>query len=141
MAKLLLFSFLFLYISFSCTAQSYLGKTKEEIYQLIDENFKEPSTTFTADSEQPFIQLENGYETLYYYLKNDVCVKFVVVKPYSCNCLETDFTAYQENCIAIGPFKWASKDYTKIYQMTMQDRTYSLSIEPNASKALSSLTE
>lgn len=141
MAKIFLFSFLFLYVNFSCHAQSYLGKTKEEIYQLMDEDFEEPSPTFTADSERPYLQLENGYETLYYYLEDNVCVKFVVVKPYSCSCLETDFNAYQENCIAIGPFEWVSKDYTKIYQMTMQDRTYSLSIVPNGSKALSSLTK
>lgn len=138
MVKIFLFSFLFLYINFSCHAQSYLGKTKEEIYQLIDEDFEEASPTFTADSERPYLQLENGYETLFYYLQDEVCVEFVVVKPYSCNCLETDFNAYQENCIALSPFKWASKDYSKLYQMNLQKTTYSLSITPYTSKAVAS---
>lgn len=133
MAKIFLFSFLFLYISFNCNAQSYLGQSREEIYQLVSEDFKDVDPIFFADSERPYLQVKNGYETLFYYLEDDVCVEFVVVKPYSCNCLETDFNAYQENCIALAPFKWASKDYSKFYEMTMQDNTYSLSIVANAS--------
>jgi hypothetical protein len=142
MAKFFLLFSLAFFLSFSCVAQSYLGQTREEIYQLISEDFKDIEPTFFADSERPYLQLKNGYETLYYYLEDDICVEFVVIKPYSCNCLETDFNAYEENCIALAPFKWASKDYSKFYEMTMQDSTYSLSIVSNtSSRALSSRSE
>ena len=135
---LLLFCF-FLY--FNGSAQSYLGKTREEITRLAGEDFKDAELIYTASPERPYLQLQNGYETLYYYLKNNVCVEFVVVKPYSCNCLETDFQAYQDNCIALGPFKWVSKDYSNVYQMSMQKTTYSLSITPNTSKRLVSRSQ
>lgn len=130
------FLFFCLFLYFNCDAQSYLGKSREEISRLSQKDFKDAELTFVADAERPFLLLKNGYETLYYYLQNEVCVEFVVVKPYSCNCLETDFNAYQENCIALSPFKWASKDYSKLYQMDLQKTTYSLSITPYSSKTL-----
>ncbi len=141
MLRFFLLSSIFLALSFHCAAQSYLGKSKEEIQQLAKQDFEDAALVSRAEAERPFLQIKNGYETLYYYLKEGVCTEFVVVKPYSCNCLETDFNAYQENCLPLSPFKWVSKDYSKIYQMSLNKTSYSLSIVPNSSRVLSARSE
>jgi hypothetical protein len=123
----------FLFLSLNLHAQSYLGKNKEEIYELVKARSKKAILEYASDSldaQHPYIKVSHHYETLYYYLEDDVCVKFEVVKPYSCNCLDTDLKAYQQNCIAVGDLKWVDKEYTNIFKMTMYEKEYKLSITP-----------
>ena len=124
------------FLYFNCHAHSYLGKTKKEVFNQSGIDFEDGELSYSADAEQPFIKIVHGYETLYYYFENDTCVKFKVVKPYSCNCLETDIQAYQKHCIPLGELKWISQDQSKIYEMSLMEHTYSLSIVPNSEKLL-----
>lgn len=129
MARLLFLLPFFLY--FNCHAQAHLGKSKNELLKITESEFPRAETSYIAEPEGAYIRVMNGYETLFYYLENDVCVRFEVLKPYSCNCLEDDIEAYKKNAIALGNLKWVSKDYKKIYQMTLKQEYYSLSILPN----------
>lgn len=119
---------------FNCQAQSHLGKSKTELLALTKKAFPDAKTSFYDKADSSYIEVLNGYETLYYYLKDDICVKFVVLKPYSCNCLETDIEAYRKNCIALGNLSWLSKDYKKLYQMNLRQEYYSLSIVANSAE-------
>lgn len=126
-----LFFLLPLFFCFSTYAQSHLGKTKTELMEITRTTFPRAETSYVNEGDAAYIQVHNGYETLFYHLKDDVCVSFEVLKPYSCNCLETDIEAYKKNAIALGNLKWVSKDYKKIYQMTLRQEYYSLTISPN----------
>lgn len=136
MAKyIFIFSF-FLY--FNCNAQSYLGKTRNEIKKLSKVDFQDAKITFSSNSDNTFIKIINSYETLFYYLENDVCVKFVVYKPFNCKCLNTDIMAYETNLISYGDLKWISQDYSKIYEMELFSEHYSLSIVPVHAQSITS---
>lgn len=136
MAKYLFIFFFFLY--FNCNAQSYLGKTRKEITELAKDHFEDAKFTFNSNSEATYIKIVHDYETLYYYLENDVCVKFVVYKPFSCKCLHTDIMAYETNLISYGELMWISPDYTKIYEMELFGEDYSLTIVPVHEQSLTS---
>lgn len=125
-----LFFLLPLFFCFNGYAQSHLGKTKTELLELCRSDFPRAETIYVNEGDAAYIQVLHGYETLFYHLEDDVCVMFEVLKPYSCDCLETDIAAYKKNAIALGNLKWVSKDYKKIYQMTLQQEYYSLSIIP-----------
>lgn len=129
-------------------AQSYLGKNKKEIYQLVQARSAEALLTYHPAPDGPdlaFVEVSFLYEKLYYYLEDGVCVKFEVIKPYSCNCLETDIEAYQQACIAVGDLQWINKEYTNLFKMSLYENEYKLSItpinQPKTSKLLSSDTK
>lgn len=127
-----LFFLLPLFFYFNCHAQSHLGKSKNELLKIAEASFPRAETSYINDPDEGnFIRIINGYETIYYYFEDEVCVRFVVLKPYSCNCLETDIEAYKKNTIALGNLKWVSKDYKKLYQMKLKQEYYSLSVVPN----------
>lgn len=126
----ILFIFL-LFVCFNGNAQSYLGKSRKEIAKLAKTDFSNPKVSFNSNSEHTYVKIINEYESLYYYLENDVCVKFVVYKPYSCNCLEADIQAYKSQLISYGDLKWVSKDNSKIYEITLYGNKYSISIVPH----------
>lgn len=129
MAKCLFLLSFFLY--FNCNAQSYIGKSKKEILQLFKKDFsKDARLSFNSSSNQTVIEIINDYETLYYYLEEDTCVQFIVWKPYSCGCLETDVKAYNENLISNGNLEWKSKEESKLYKMTLYENNYCLRVEP-----------
>ena len=132
---------LFFFVSFTCSAQSYLGKSRKEIYKFFKTEFTDAKISFNSDSEDTYIRIINGYETLYYYMKNDVCVKFVVYKPYSCNCIETDIKAYESRLVSYGDLKWISQDYSKIYEMSLYGTNYSISVVQNTKSSLASSNE
>lgn len=123
---------LFLFISFSATAQSYLGKNKEEIVNLTQSEFKNIKLTFDQISkDSACIKVVNRYETLYYFLIEDVCVEFMVVKPYNCNCLEKDIYNYDKHLISLGENTWMSKDMSTNYQMIFDEKEYAVSVARN----------
>lgn len=127
MIRLLFFCLLF--VGFKSYAQTFLGNSKAEILASAYADFDEDKIAIKKlDTADSYIKVVNGYETLYYYLKNDVCAEFVVVKPYSCNCLQVDITAYNENCIATGDHEWVSKDRSKKYKMTLNESDYAVSV-------------
>jgi hypothetical protein len=127
MSRLLFF--LLLLISFHGNAQTFLGNSKTEILASAYENFEIDKISIKKfDEKSSYISIVNSYETLYYYLIDDICVEFLVEKPYSCNCLEVDITAYDENCIATGEKEWVSKDYLKKYKIVLNESTYAVSV-------------
>lgn len=129
MAKYIFLLSFFLY--FNSNAQSYIGKSKKEILQLVQKDFtKDAKLSFNSNLGHPYIEVTNDYETLYYYLEEDICVRFVVWKPYSCGCLETDIKAYNENLISNGDLEWKNKEESKVYTMSLHEDNYSLRIEP-----------
>lgn len=138
MTKYLFILFFFLY--FNCDAQSYLGKTRKEIYKLAETDLADAKLSFNVNADGTFIKAINDYETLYYYLEDDICVRFEVYKPYTCNCLETDVQAYNMNLISDGDHKWISRDYARIYEMTLYGTNYRLSVTPNHKPAENSLS-
>jgi hypothetical protein len=129
MAKLFFLLPLFLY--FNCHAQAHLGKNKNELIAIAKAAFPQAEINYVTENEASYIQVLNGYENLYYYLEEGICVKFVVLKPYSCNCLETDIEAYRNHCISLGNLKWLSKNQEKLYIMKLKQDSYSLTIVPN----------
>ena len=121
--------FFLLCISFNIHGQTFLGNSKAEILAAAFESYGSGKISVEKfDKTSSFITVKNGYETLYYYLMNDVCVEFVVEKPYSCNCLDVDIAAYDKNCIATEENVWVSKDYSKKYQMVLNESNYSVSV-------------
>jgi len=131
MAKFIMIFFLF--IGFTGNAQTFLGKSKEDIYNKYkSETSKgvEISDEISDDSIS-IITINHDYEVLNFFMVDDVCVKFVVSKPYSCNCLSTDIMAYNAQLTPIGKMKWVSKDLSKLYELTMDKKTYSVAIALN----------
>lgn len=127
MIRLLFFCLLF--AGYNNYAQTFLGNSKAEILASAYDDFAQNKIAIKdIDTTKSYIKVVNGYETLYYHLEDNVCTEFVVVKPYSCNCLEVDITAYNENCITIGDHEWISKDQSKKYKMTLNEGDYAVSV-------------
>jgi hypothetical protein len=105
----------------------------ERIEVTLDDNRTYEAKLIGIDptTDLALIKINHNYETLYFYLVNDVCVKFVVSKPYSCNCLATDIMAYNSNLTSIAKLKWVSKDFKKVYQTTLDKKEYTVSIVLN----------
>ena len=126
--KPLIFLALFL-ASFNSFSQTFLGQSKEEITRFSFNNYDaQKMSVKKVDKSASYVKVINDYETLYYYLVDDICVEFQVVKPYTCQCLEEDIAAYDINCISIGEKEWVSKDFSKLYQLTMNESDYTVSI-------------
>lgn len=134
------FAFLLLFFQcFESHAQSFLGHTKEEIQKLIPKtkNMVDPEVKYIEEGGITYLKVTNDYETLHYYLDEGVCVQFEVIKPYSCNCLKTDYAAYQEHCLAIGKLNWVSSDYALQYKMELLEDTYRVTVKRNDAGKLS----
>ena len=124
-----LFILFFLVFCFNGFSQSYLGSSKSDVVKSSYEKFEQENIIIDdIGSNSSYVKIKNGYETLYYYFIDDVCVEFRVFKPYSCQCLEQDIAAYDANCIAIGDKKWVSKDRSKLYQMDLNEKDYIVSV-------------
>jgi hypothetical protein len=114
-----------LLISIAGFSQSYLGKTKKEVKEIAAKVYDEVDVI--SESETSFKMNCDG-EVTEFFLMNDVCVKFNALKSYKCDCLASDIKAYNENLQSIGNMKWVSKDSSKLYEIFLNNKDYTISI-------------
>jgi hypothetical protein len=114
-----------LLVSVAGFSQSYLGKTTKEVKEIVSKAYDD--VDIISESETS-IKMNCDGELNELFLIDGRCVKFNAIKSYKCDCLASDIKSYNENLQAIGNMKWVSKDSSKLYEIFLNNKDYTISI-------------